>query len=257
MDQDNIVHRLWDDLSDFEAVKSETACHYLMEALARLVNAKNVGWIGAMRTIDADGDPLFGWRIGAVAYWREEAVNAAAIAELKALWAKREVDELNLMSVRGAGETFRAFSLRQSISAAWFETPRYRLLFRERGVHDTIYVHFPVNADAESVFSLHGGAERGAFTSEEIALAASILRGIKWFHRRLLLSHGLTIASSPLSPAERRVLAELLTEASEKEIARRLELAPSTVHQYAASIYRKFAVKGRTGLLSLWLNQAG
>ncbi|HET8730024.1 MAG TPA: PAS domain S-box protein [Moraxellaceae bacterium] len=60
-------------------------------------------------------------------------------------------------------------------------------------------------------------------------------------------------APTPLSPQERRVLDLLLTDAREKEIAARLGLAESTIHSYVASIFRKFGVRGRKGLMSLWL----
>jgi PAS domain S-box-containing protein len=58
-----------------------------------------------------------------------------------------------------------------------------------------------------------------------------------------------------LAPNERRVLELLLTEATEKQIAEKLGLAPSTVHSYVTGIFRKFNVRGRAGLMSLWLSQ--
>lgn len=58
---------------------------------------------------------------------------------------------------------------------------------------------------------------------------------------------------TPLSPQERRVLDLLLTDAAEREIAERMGLAESTLHSYVASIFRKFDVRGRKGLMSLWL----
>ncbi|MCC2639442.1 MAG: LuxR family transcriptional regulator [Moraxellaceae bacterium] len=60
-------------------------------------------------------------------------------------------------------------------------------------------------------------------------------------------------APTPLSPQERRVLEMLLTDASERQIAARMELAESTIHSYIAAIFRKFGVRGRKGLMSLWL----
>jgi hypothetical protein len=66
-------------------------------------------------------------------------------------------------------------------------------------------------------------------TDAAIELFAEVLRGIKWFHRNLLLSHGLLVASSPLTAGERRVLHVLLTDASEREVAARLGLTPGTV----------------------------
>lgn len=60
-------------------------------------------------------------------------------------------------------------------------------------------------------------------------------------------------APTPLSPQEKRVLELLLTDAPEREIAARMGLAESTIHSYVASIFRKFGVRGRKGLMSLWL----
>jgi len=58
-----------------------------------------------------------------------------------------------------------------------------------------------------------------------------------------------------LAPHERRVLSLLLTEAAEKQIAQQLGLAVSTTHSYITSIYRKLGVRGRAGLMSLWLRR--
>ncbi|SEQ30331.1 regulatory protein, luxR family [Azotobacter beijerinckii] len=70
-----------------------------------------------------------------------------------------------------------------------------------------------------------------------------------------MLNRGLQLASVPLAPYERKVLQLLLTEATEKQIAERLGLAVSTTHSYVTSVFRKFGVRGRAGLMSLWLNQ--
>ncbi|WP_310629938.1 PAS domain S-box protein [Paraburkholderia sp.] len=56
-----------------------------------------------------------------------------------------------------------------------------------------------------------------------------------------------------LAPHERRVVELLLTEATEKQIAERLGLAVSTTHSYITGIFRKYGVRGRAGLMSLWL----
>lgn len=67
------------------------------------------------------------------------------------------------------------------------------------------------------------------------------------------LHRGLTHATSPLAPYELRVLDLLLTGASEKQIADRLGLAVTTTHSYVTGIFRKFGVRGRAGLMSLWI----
>lgn len=257
VEQNDVVVRLWDELSDFDAAQADKACRHLMARLTDLLGARNAAWVGAMRTGEDPSDPLHGWRVGALTYLHDEPVNTAAVTELKTRWAKREVDPFSIYTAQGAGQNFRAFTMREVMAAEWFDAPYYKSLYEARGIHDSVLALFPVNRDAESVFVLHGSPERGVFGPDDLALVARTLRGVKWFHRRLMLSHGLMVASSPLPPAERKVLAELLTGATEKEIAERLALAASTIHQYAASIYRKFGVKGRAGLMSLWLNKSG
>ena len=79
------------------------------------------------------------------------------------------------------------------------------------------------------------------------------LLGSRAFQRELLLSRGLVEASSPFSMRERDVLKLLLTDASEKEVARHLGIGYRTAHQHAASIYAKLGVRGRMGLMAHWL----
>ena len=58
------IHRLWDELADFEVGRTEAAVHHLKTALCGMVDAWNATWAGAMRLGDGkDGDPLQGWRV--------------------------------------------------------------------------------------------------------------------------------------------------------------------------------------------------
>lgn len=61
------------------------------------------------------------------------------------------------------------------------------------------------------------------------------------------------LAKANLAPHEKKVLRLLLTDATEKQIADQLGLAVSTTHSYVSAIFRKFGVRGRAGLMSLWL----
>lgn len=54
-----------------------------------------------------------------------------------------------------------------------------------------------------------------------------------------------------LAPYERKVLQQLMTDLSEKQIADQLGLAVSTTHFYITGIFRKLKVRGRAGLMSL------
>jgi len=91
------------------------------------------------------------------------------------------------------------------------------------------------------------------FTAEERDLALYMMRALTWFHRQVMLSHGLLVARTPLSPIERRVLALLLTDRSEKAMAMELGVSHASVHTYVRDVLRKFGVKGRKGLTALWL----
>lgn len=116
-----------------------------------------------------------------------------------------------------------------------------------------IWISFPLNADAESVFMIDRMGPAPHFTLAEVKLSATIHRGIRGFHRRLFMDRALLIGGKPLSPVARRVLQKLLTGMSEKEIAESLGQSASTTHKYVKTIYARFGVNARAALMSLWL----
>ncbi len=244
------IHRVWDELSDHDASQPELALRGLMEFLAGLGNVSNVTWTAGIRMGGIEGqagaDPLQEWRVAAVKTLRPVAPN-----DILRAWDRREIDPSFLLPMRDVG-TFRTYSFRRELPAAWFEQPFYREQYLVRGVHDAAFVAFPLNESCESHFGLHC---RDRVSDEMIEALAYTLRGIKWFHRWLMLSQGLLMADTPLTPAEQRVLQLLLTDATEKTIANQIGLAASTTHQHVVAIFRKFGVGSRAGLMSLWLNR--
>jgi DNA-binding CsgD family transcriptional regulator len=136
---------------------------------------------------------------------------------------------------------------------AYRQSQIYDYYFRQQGIVDRIWIMFPVNDDSESCFCFDRFKDHPEFDDREIKMAAEALRGIKWFHRQLLLCRGLGVAKESITPAECGIVRELLTGASEKEIAARLNLTPASAHQYAVRIYRKFGVHGRSEFMALWL----
>jgi DNA-binding CsgD family transcriptional regulator len=250
------IHRLWDELIDFGADQPTQAVAHLMAFLCDRTNAWNATWAGAIRFDGARGaDPLHGWRVGAVQARHPIAPHRGErhFRDILRIWERREIDPSFLLPMRDVG-TFRTYSFRRELPAAWFRSPFYERHYGSVGTFDAVFVAFPLNEDCESHFGFYA---RQTFTDEEIALLGHALRGIKWFHRRLMLSRGLLIASSPLTIAEQRVLSLLLTEATEKQIADRLGLAVSTTHQHVVALFRKFGVGNRAGLMSLWLSRGG
>jgi len=250
------IHRLWDELSDYDASQSQAALAWLMTTLTDLGNLKNATWAGATRMNGGDPlDPLRGWRVAA-----SEALHPVPLqseeghlAGVMRLWDRREIDPSFLLPLQDVGK-FRTYSLRRGLPSDWFDTPFYHRHYGAFNVYDLVLIAFPLNGDCESHFGFYASAP---ISEETIMRLAYALRGIKWFHRYLMLSHGLLMADAPLTPSERKVLPLLLSDASEKHIAQQLGLGNSATHRHVTAIFRKFGVRSRPGLISLWLSRPG
>jgi DNA-binding CsgD family transcriptional regulator len=249
------VCRVWDELSDFDASHSEQAIVHYMTRLCALGGAWNATWGGAIRMSESVAfDPLNGWRVAAVKALHPVASVSGErhFKEVLRYWDRREIDPSFLLPMRGVG-TFRTYSFRRELPDSWFRSEFYEVHYGSVGTCDAAFVAFPLNQDAESHFGFYS---RTVFTDEEIAGLTLAVRGIKWFHRRYMLGRGLLVATAPLTPTEQKVLRLLLTDASEKQIAYTAGMAVSTAHQHIHCIFRKFGVRSRAGLMSLWLNRA-
>lgn len=247
------IHRIWDDLSDFDLSQSEAAAMHLMARLTELCGVWNATWAGAIRMDGVDeSDPLRGWRVamGKALHPIPLQSEGKHLAGVMDAWDRRQIDPSFLLPLKAVGN-FRTYSLRRDLPAEWFETPFYHRHYGFCGIYDLVLVAFPLNEGCESHVGFYA---REPISDETIALFTYALRGIKWFHRHLMLSHGLLLANSPMTPTEHKVLQLLLTDATEKGIARQIGLAESTTHQHVVAIFRKFGVRSRAGLMSLWLS---
>lgn len=90
---------------------------------------------------------------------------------------------------------------------------------------------------------------------ESKRLRIGVARDVTTLRKNKLLSRGSASFLKPLTPRECEVVELLLTDAAEKQIAAQLGLAASTTHAYITTIFRKYGVKGRAGLMSLWISQ--
>jgi len=252
------IHRLWDEMADFGADQAQAATRHLKSTLCREVGAWNATWGGAVRLEkgpfhSSTDDPLGGWRVAVTQLLHPIAPRSeeGPFRDILDQWDRREIDPSFLLPMRSVGQ-FRNYSFRRDLPPEWFDSPFYRSHYASIGVHDAVFVGFPINADAESHFGFYS---HQTFRQADIDLLSYALRSLKWFHRQIMLTSGVLIAESPLTPAEHRVLKLLLTEASEKQIAEQIGLAVSTVHQYVVTVFRKYGVNSRAGLMSLWLAQ--
>lgn len=253
------LYTLWNELADFPAGATDQALTHFMQTLVGLLKADNAVWIGAVRMAHGDAaarDPLRGWRVR----MSRRLVSGPEIDEIVRKVMRLQDTKADMTScalARSAG-TLRVHRMRDGFVdfAAFRRTPPYRFYYEGLGITDRIWVGSPITADAESYFLFDLHRTRRRFSSADAALAGAALRGLKWFQRNLMLSNGLLQANAPLSPTQRKVLALLLTEKSEKEIAHALSLTPGTTHQYVVDLFRTFQVNSRAGLMALWISAA-
>lgn len=247
------IHTLWDELAAFEAGDSDAALLHLLNAVAEMVDAQNAYWVGAVRLTDDERDPLCGWRPRLIRYLRplpnDDKFSQQRLREV----GRGQLDALSVAHAKLAG-AYRARRMRDLVPPDFFESDTYKG-YVGRGVHDSLTVVAPVSPVAEGYYGFLRMRPDNPFTEEQRDLAFYAMRGLTWFHRQIMLAHGLLVARSPLSPMERRVLALLLTDRSEKLIASEIGVAPSTLHGYVRDILRKFGVSGRNGLIAVWLGR--
>lgn len=253
--QTEAIQCLWDTLADFPVSETDKAQAFLMEGIAGMIGAGNAYWLGSIRLNSAaPSDPLRGFRPRANRYLYPAPVHDDAYRGQAARWNRGDPNEGNARAARDAG-TFRSFRLRHVMRPEWFEEEFYQTFHASRGFHDQCMVCIPLHEDYESMFAFQRVNVKENFTAKEEAIAAFALRGIKWFHRQLALSHGLLIAEAPLSTVQRRVTHLLLTERSEKLIADEIGKSTAATHKCVTEIFRKFGVNSRAGLMAVWLGQ--
>ncbi len=243
---------LWDDLAGFGAARSDLALQHLLTTVCGLVGAQNAYWLGAVRVAEDERDPLLGWHPRAARYLHPLAAAKKGVSHKPQSRCNRGgIEDLTSVHVRMAGR-YRAYRLRDIVSPQWFEGDAYAR-YVDQGIHDSLVVGVPVTKTAEAYYGFLKTRANNPFTEEHREVALYAMRGLAWFHRKVMLAEGLLGARSPLSPMERRVLSLLLTEHSEKCIAANLDVAPATLHSYVRDVFRKFGVSGRNGLTALWL----
>jgi DNA-binding CsgD family transcriptional regulator len=250
------IFKIWDRLADFDATQMEKAQLFLMGELKRLVKADDAVWIGVVRMAHgaaARRDHQLGWRGRTVVHleWtdlKRKVVAAAMKAQEQDGGVPSSIEMAKL-----AGN-FRTLVLRELHDMETFvQTEHYKSCFIPFGITDRLWCVFPVNDDCEVAYILDRGRSRPHFTEQDKQVVATTLRALKWFHRQTMLVHGVVLGDGRLSPRERSLCSRLLGHQAEKEIAESLGLTFSTTRTYIKALYKKFGVKGRAGLMALWL----
>lgn len=147
-------------------------------------------------------------------------------------------------SVMPMGEAMAQGALRQS---------RYGRFMARHGMADVVELFVRRGGRVVAGFSLIRGEELGAFGNAELAMLQQ-LHGLLELaasgNLPLQLAAEAGLEEVALTPREREVALLLRDGASNKSIARLLDMGLPTVKTHLQHLYRKFGVNNRTGLAS-------
>jgi len=250
--------QVWDRLAGYPASGIDEALQDYLGQVARLVVADDVTWLGAVngrtatreqvkalngwdvrviRGLDASADRLLRRRDMLKTHRTRPSMVTAAATEGSG--------QLRVLRLRGGLLDFERFA----------QTEHYRKNYKAYGIEDRIIAAIPVQESVEFFLLMDRVRPRACFTDADQRLVATLVRGMPWFWKELMYSYGLHLDCADLSPTERRILLALLTDQTEREIAERLGQSPKTTHKYVTDLYRKFSVRGRSGLMAHWLTR--
>ncbi|MCR8961233.1 helix-turn-helix transcriptional regulator [Variovorax sp. S2] len=249
------IYALWDKLANYPIGDGDEALEHLLGSLCSIFGAHNALWSVVVRLPSpAVGDALNGWRPLYVRLLRPLPTMAASVQEqFDTLWSP-SIDLSQILAVAGE-EPFRTQLLFEALPPEWFDGPHYQRHYLDVGHADSMSMRCAINADVRVHLFIFRSTESPRFSSADKKPFGLALRGLRWFYRQQLLSHGLLIANAPLTATERKVLLGLLEGRAEKVIAANLGQSPNTTHIHVKSIYAKFGVHNRAALTSLWLGR--
>jgi DNA-binding CsgD family transcriptional regulator len=132
----------------------------------------------------------------------------------------------------------------------WHRSAAFNEYRRPAGVNHCLTSVWQVSHQgAITVICLHHAVGERDFSPGEVRL-------LEFFHGEIgrLVGRQLVSATEPspekLSPRLRQTLTCLVEGDSEKQVAARLGLSPTTVHEYVTALYRRFGVQSRGQLLA-------
>jgi DNA-binding CsgD family transcriptional regulator len=132
--------------------------------------------------------------------------------------------------------------------ATWYASPHVNDVRRSWGVDDSLCAAITVNADFYGITLYRSWGDRHRFEQYHVDMVAILLRELRWLFSDQ--SKDGSSQETELPPRLRKTLSLLLTGGSEKEIAGKLGLTRSTVHEYVKMIYRQCSVNSRAELMA-------
>ncbi|WP_156782246.1 response regulator transcription factor [Acidihalobacter aeolianus] len=248
---DASIQCLWDDLAEFPAWEVDRAFNTLLQFLCDDVGAQNVSWLLISHTRDEFQTKGTDLVVNASGYLHPPTDQRGCSAQQKA-----EANKLERVIARCVSfpKNWSAVRLADIHEAEWFGSAEFREHYLDCGLIDAIWCACPVWPHADVYLGIYRTGGLIPFSIRERDRCGYALRQLRWLYRRLMLSHCATANGSMMTHTERQVLNHLLAGDSEKIIAANLNQSPHTTHDHVKSIYRKFHIRNRAGLLSTWLS---
>lgn len=259
------LQSLWSEAAAHPVNQSTGAMREVLGKLCGILGAVDASWL-VMRRLDCSppGQPergqfdtvteqMRGWVPVVGMYLNPDKV-LKRVSERWYMHARKNgVDPITVELLKSTGVTRACIREDVVTEKQWAEHWLARSFLSYYGVGERMVGVVPHSEDSECVVVLDRPLKAKPYTQGDKQFFLHAIGGLRRLHRNLSLEHGAIHASSPLSKRERETYRQLLTSRSEAEIAEQMGLSSHTIHDYARKLYRKFNVKGRTGLMALVL----
>jgi DNA-binding CsgD family transcriptional regulator len=127
----------------------------------------------------------------------------------------------------------------------------YRNYLSSVQIDDSLYSFHELPDGSFDALTLHRRSGDRPWSPRDVELLTLVHREVATMvDRELASGNG---HSQPLAPRLQETLDATLDGLSEKEIAARMRLSEHTVHQYVKALYRRYRVRSRAELMSLWI----
>lgn len=227
-----------------------------LTGIGELISAEGFTWLAGVKvSAQVDDDPLMGWRPLSVHRLREigDRDSNSVMAEMMELMGEGQVDPQTRAIVALAGRT-RACLRKQLVKdKEWYSSYLYQKFLHPRNIKDRLVGAATVSPYLESYVFFDRDDKAPPFSEDDRLIVEAALQLTSRFHAALMRSYGYGDRIAPLTMRERSVLLMLLGGDAEKVIAHKFGLSPKTLHNHVTSIFRKFGVKSRSELMSLWI----
>lgn len=246
---------LWHELSEFPASEAEPSLEHALRGLQRMIGSERIWWtLSAKTRWKRRRNRIEDWKVVDVLPV-DASIDDQMVRVMMEHYAAGDYDEFTRRRLAVPGRCLCHRDADLMTRAEWTRDWDFAEARRPAGLDGTLVATYRVSEQCEAHVGLDRSMHTSAFTPEERDLLEAFMAGAQIWHREQCLVRGWIECDAPLAARERDVVQQLLTGATEKQIARDLGMTPRTVHYYVTELCRRFGVSGRRGLMALWLRR--